>query len=114
MKTRYWIGLLALIAAGCLAAVFLLRPAQPAARIEILSDGKPVAVLPLDADSVTDVGGHNTVTVKEGKVAVTQADCPDHICMKRGWCDRGRDIVCLPNRLVIRFLGPQEADAAVG
>ena len=58
--------------------------------------------------------GTNTVTVRDGKVAVTQADCPDHYCMDRGWCDSGTPIVCLPNRLVLKFVGKQTVDGAVG
>ena len=51
---------------------------------------------------------------KDGKIAVTEASCPDHYCMKRGFCNSGTEIVCLPNRLVIQFLDAQEIDAAVG
>ena len=59
-------------------------------------------------------GGVNVVTVRDGKIAVTQANCPDHYCEKRGFCAGGTDIVCLPNRLVIHFLGAQTVDAQAG
>ena len=59
-------------------------------------------------------GGTNTITVRDGHIAVTAATCPDHYCMHRGFCDRGTQIVCLPNRLVIRFLGEQNIDAVAG
>ena len=49
-----------------------------------------------------------------GKIAVTEATCPDHYCMKRGFCASGMDIVCLPNKLVIHFIGEQTVDAAAG
>ena len=49
-----------------------------------------------------------------GAIYATEATCPDHCCMKRGFCASGTDIVCLPNRLVIHFLGAQTVDAAVG
>ena len=114
MKTRYWIALFALLAAVCLGATALLSGGEPAASVEIRSDGKLVAVLPLNVDRELDVGGHNTVTIRDGRVAVTWADCPDHYCMQRGFCDRGREIVCLPNRLVIRFLGRQDIDLSIG
>ena len=58
--------------------------------------------------------GSNTVTVKDGKIAVTAADCPDHYCMERGFCDSGTQIVCLPNRVIIKFQGEQEIDGAAG
>ena len=65
-------------------------------------------------DQEFTIDGRNTITVQDGKIAVTWADCPDHYCMKRGYCSGGTDIVCLPNRLVIEFLGDQEVDAAIG
>ena len=58
--------------------------------------------------------GTNTVTVKDGKIAVTAASCPDSYCMKRGFCQGGAQIVCLPNRLVIEFVGSQTVDGVVG
>ena len=114
MKTGRWIGLFLCIAALCALWLALSCGPQEAQRIEIRSDGRVIAVLPLSEDAEIDVGGRNTVTIRDGKVAVTHADCPDQICVKRGWCSGGREIVCLPNRLVIRFLGPQEVDFAVG
>ena len=114
MKTKYWVALFVGTGAVCLLLSGLLLRSEPARAVEIRSDGKLIATLPLSVDREIDVGGHNTVTIRDGKVAVTQADCPDHYCMQRGFCDGGRDIVCLPNRLVIHFLGPQEIDAAIG
>ena len=53
-----------------------------------------------------NIGGKiSDIAVKDGKIAVTEASCPDHYCMQRGYCHSGAQIVCLPNRLVISFLG---------
>ena len=84
---------------------------------EIYSDGELVEKVNLKVDRVLTVEsefGTNVVTVKDGKIAVTQATCPDHYCMQRGFCDSGRSIVCLPNRLVIEFVDGREIDGAVG
>ena len=61
-----------------------------------------------------DVVKGQSVIVENGKIAVTEASCPDHYCMNRGFCASGTDIVCLPNKLVIHFLGTQTVDAAAG
>ena len=118
MKTRTWIILLlALLAVSVLACIPLL-PAAPAAQARITSDGVFVATVDLAKDQEFTVesqaGGSNTVTVKNGAIAVTAADCPDHYCMARGFCDSGSPIVCLPNRLTITFLGETEMDAVAG
>ena len=114
MKTKTWIRLFAVIAAACIFLTLPLLRQDQARFAEITSKGESVKTVDLLIDQEFTVDGKNTVTVKDGKIAVTWADCPDHYCMKRGYCDRGTDIVCLPNRLVISFLGEQEVDAAVG
>ena len=114
MKTKHWILLFGVLAALCLALSLPLLNQDQARFAKITSKGREVKTVDLQIDQEFTVDGKNTVTVKDGKIAVTWADCPDHYCMKRGFCSGGTDIVCLPNRLVIEFLGEQEVDAAIG
>ena len=119
MKTKTWILLFALLLTVCLGlSLSLLMPGEAASRAEITSRGKVLKTVDLLIDQEFTVetpdGGRNVVTVKDGKIAVTEANCPDHYCMNRGYCNSGTQIVCLPNRLVIRFLGEQTIDAVVG
>lgn len=118
MKSKTWAIILAVLFAVFLGiGILLIQPGETAHRVEILSDGKVLYTLDLDTDqqiTVTTERGSNTVTIRDGKVAVTEASCPDHYCMQRGWCDGGAEIVCLPNRLVIRFLGEQKIDGVAG
>ena len=114
MKTKYWIAAFAVLAVVCIAMSLPLLRQEEARFAKITSKGELVKTVDLQIDQEFTVDGRNTITVKDGKIAVTWADCPDHYCMKRGFCAGGTDIVCLPNRLVISFLGEQEIDAAVG
>ena len=119
MKTRTWIILFALLLLLCGGlSLPLLLPSEAATHAEILSDGQVMHRVDLRVNRQITVstynGGHNTVTVRDGKIAVTEADCPDHYCMQRGFCSSGAQIVCLPNRLVIRFVGEQEVDFVAG
>ena len=118
MKSKTWAMILAAVLAVSIgAALLVLQPGEKAHRVEILSEGKVLYTLDLHVDqeiTVTTDRGSNTVTIRNGVVAVTEASCPDHYCMYRGWCDGGAEIVCLPNRLVIRFLGAQEIDGVAG
>ena len=117
IKTRFWILLLGLVLVVCVAlSIFFFLP-QQADRAEVYSDGVLLYTLDLHIDTQVTVErgeGTNTITVQNGKIAVTSANCPDHYCMKRGFCDGGADIVCLPNRLVIVFTQEQEIDGVVG
>jgi len=117
MKTKTWILLLAVLVAVCGVLSFLFLQPRQAQMAEIRSDGKLVRTVALGIDqefTVSYDGGFNTVTVRDGKIAVTEASCPDHYCMKRGFCDGGAQIVCLPNRLVIKFVEESEIDGVVG
>ena len=118
MKNRFWIILLgALVLVSGLACIPLFLRGQ-AAQAEIASGGTILLTVDLDRDQEFTVeapnGGSNVITVRSGAIAVTAADCPDHYCMERGFCNSGTPIVCLPNRLTITFLGDQEIDGLVG
>ena len=117
MKTRTWIILLSvLLLASALACVPLLI-SRPAGQAKITSGGEVIAIVDLAVDqefTVDSAEGSNTVTVRDGAIAVTAADCPDHYCMARGFCTGGTQIVCLPNRLVISFLQEADVDFVAG
>jgi len=59
--------------------------------------------------------GHNTVTVRGGTISVTEADCPDKVCVRTGAISGGTvPIVCLPHRLEIRVVnGADSVDAEI-
>jgi len=57
---------------------------------------------------------NNTITIKDGKVAVTESTCPGADCVHSGWISQGgRSIVCLPNKVEIRIVGQTEVDIVV-
>lgn len=46
--------------------------------------------------------GYNQLEIKDGKVRMTEASCPDHICVKTGEiCCAHQTIACLPNKVLI-------------
>jgi len=118
MKSKTWGMLLAGLLIICVGlSLWLLLPREPATQAEIWSEGKYLYTVDLTVDqtkTVTTEKGTNVITVADGKIAVTQANCPDGYCIKRGVCNSGAQIVCLPNRLVIRFTGTQTVDGIVG
>lgn len=118
MKTKFWIVLISCITAVCLAlTLWAFRWGEAAKTVTVISEGKVLYTLSLSVDQTIEVisgSGTNTVTVKDGKAAVTEADCPDGHCMARGFCDRGAQIVCLPNRLVLQFSADPAIDGISG
>ena len=119
MKTKYYIAILAVILIICaVSSILFLAPGGAATHAEITSGGALLRTVDLRINQEFTVtledGSYNTITVRDGKIAVTAASCPDQYCARRGWCDSGAQIVCLPNGLVITFTENQDVDAAVG
>lgn len=48
-------------------------------------------------------GGYNVVKIADGQIRISDADCPDKICVNTGFLLGSVPIVCLPHKLVIRY-----------
>lgn len=52
----------------------------------------------------TQDGHSNTITVKQGAIAISDADCPDKLCVSLGFARNSYlPLVCLPHKLVIEL-----------
>ena len=71
----------------------------------IYSDGELIRTAELSASTsftVKNDGGYNKIEVKNGAISVTEASCPDGVCIATGEISHGAvPIICLPNRLEI-------------
>lgn len=82
--------------------------------VVIYVNNEEFKTLPLSEDLTLSINGKNTVTIKDGKVFMESADCPDQLCVHQKPLDMsGRDIVCLPNRVTVRVIGEKEVDGVV-
>lgn len=65
---------------------------------------------PLETEIVTPYGT-NILVIADGKASVTEADCPDGLCVRqRDICYEGETLVCLPHKLVVEIAGSSEGD----
>ena len=111
MKKKYVIQI-AVIAvifiAGVVGSVIVLN-APKKNTVLIKSGGKVIYTLDLSRESdrefeIKTEHGSNTVEIKDGKIRVKSADCPDKTCVRMGWLSSSAmPIVCLPHELVIEF-----------
>lgn len=122
-STKFWfilLGTVLVLSAALTAALYLNQRGDMTA--EIIQDG--VCIRTIDLSRVEEPysftvewgGGYNTVEVERGRIRVSEADCPDQVCVRRGWSAQGvGPIACLPHKLVIRLSGgTQEVDGAAG
>lgn len=76
----------------------------------ITLDGKEIRRVDLDTapDEVFTVknenGGTNMICIENGEIYVSEASCPDKICVKHGALKSELlPIICMPNKLVIEL-----------
>ena len=102
---------LALIAGFLLVAAVLavfLRVGRTQGTVVIVRvDGQDVASYSLDTDGRYLLnGGTNTLVIENGAAYLSDADCPDKLCVKQGRIHAsGQVITCLPNRLTVTVYG---------
>ena len=112
------IAVLLILAGAALLCVRLTRTAGGTVRVTL--DGKVVAQLPIGVDCTRvfeSERGSNTVVIRDGGVSVTEADCPDKVCVNQGIIRySGESIVCLPHKLVVTVVGGPSSglDATAG
>ncbi|MBR5559120.1 MAG: NusG domain II-containing protein [Oscillospiraceae bacterium] len=89
-----------------------------AAYAEIYLDGEIVRTVSLAEEQEFTLASdyNNTITVADGKIAVTASDCPGTDCVGCGWIgSSGRSVVCLPNGMEIRVIAQDgDVDFVVG
>ena len=122
-KSRYPRDLI-IVAAVLLAALalfFLMRAGQArstgsGAVAVVTVDGKEIGRYPLEKSGTFPLnGGTNILVVENGEAWVSEADCPDKVCMGMGKISRnGEFIACLPNRLLVVVEGAAEQSPVDG
>ena len=103
-----------LVIAGILGLGFRISRQRSHNTIRITVDGKEFGTYSLSKDQVIHIGDTNVCEIKDGKVTMIEATCPDHYCMKQKAVDEhGGSIICLPNKVVIEgkdSAEPSESD----
>ena len=106
-----------LLLAGILAlALRLGREAGGQAVVRV--DGQVTERHPLAVDGVFPLnGGSNTLVIQNGEAWLSEANCPDLLCVKMGKIRyTGQTVTCLPNRLTVTVEGGESdgVDIVVG
>ena len=123
MKNRIWIIIFSVVAVLCLAIwLFISNVSSPSRGVGIYKDGSLVEKIDLNSVTgereITLSGdlGDNVILVSNGRIEMKSADCPDKICVEHGELKSSSSpIVCLPNKVVIKFEGSTDgADAKTG
>lgn len=93
---------------GSVAGIFISREAvSQSSDVVVELDGKPAYTFPVTVNKVVTVNskcGETVIEIRDSRVRVREAHCPNQLCVKQGWVSSGV-IVCLPNRIVVTVGG---------
>ena len=113
--------IVAVLLLAALALFFLMRSRQErdtgiGAQAVVTVDGREIGRYPLRKSGTFSLnGGTNILVVENGEAWVSEAACPDKVCMGMGKISRnGEFIACLPNRLLIVVEGAAEQSPVDG
>ena len=78
-------------------------------KLTVISGNEVYGVYGLGEDQTIEIGDGNTCEIKDGKVSMISADCPDKLCVRsREISAVGESIVCLPNNVILKITGEAE------
>lgn len=111
MKTRKFrydlilIVSLLLVSFLCVGLLLFLRREGKSVRVEV--NGEQIGVYSLDRDGEYVLnGGTNILVIEKGAAYISEADCPDKTCVRKGRISYvGQSAVCLPNRVSVTVVG---------
>ena len=104
------IGIIVVVIAAVCLTVFLTK--EDGACVIVRIDGKQEATYSLLEDGEYSLNdGTNILCIRDGKAFLTDANCPDQLCIKQGRIDQtGESITCLPNRLTVTVYGARDSE----
>lgn len=112
-RKRWDMALLAaLVLAGLVLAAAVLLGRERGASAVVLVDGRETARFSLSEDMTYEIvtpEGRNLLEIRGGLVRLTEADCPDLLCVKQGAIRYvGDSIICLPHKVVVELRGEDD------
>lgn len=80
-------------------------------KLRITVSGEEYGSYSLEEDQVIKVGDTNICEIKDKKVSMISADCPDQLCIHQRTIQlQGETIVCLPNKVILEITGTRQTD----
>lgn len=101
----------------CVSAAIIMKRTDSGGKMAVIRCGELEEVISLDSDGMYSFNGIDAVfEVRDGKIRVNEAHCPDKICEKTGYIgSEGESIICVPKKIIVTVSGIESgADAEIG
>lgn len=74
-------------------------------------NGEITGIYDLSEDREVSINdGSNTLRINGGKAKMTEADCPDQLCVhQKAISASGENIICLPNKVIVEVKSKTES-----
>jgi hypothetical protein len=86
-------------------------------KVVIKVQGEVYKELPLNKDTTLEIqglGGTNILVIKDGYADMTDADCPDKLCVQQSRISKdGESIICLPHQVVVEIESSETNDVDI-
>ena len=98
-----------ILAAGLLLAavvlgIFLFAGKEEGTRAVVTIDGTEYGSYDLDKAQTIDLETGNHLEISSGEIRMTEADCPDQICVQTGSISKEHEmIVCMPHKVIVEI-----------
>lgn len=112
------IAVLAIAVLASVAMLFAQKTVSDGGVAVVTVDGETLEKYSLD-ENVHEIiqlpdGSYNVLEIKDGKADITEASCPDGICVRhRKISKTNQTIVCLPNKVIVTIENGAEAEVDV-
>ena len=98
----------------CFFAAYMIFNHKSGSYVQIHVDGKLYKELPLNKDTTITIegtGGTNTLNIHNGYADMTDADCPDKLCVRQKKThNSGETLVCLPHKVVVTVVSDKKGN----
>ena len=83
-----------------------------AGKVTVKVNGELKGTYSLAEDQTIEInGGTNILQIKNGKADMTEADCPDQLCVnQRAISRQGENIICLPHKVVVEVESSESSE----
>ncbi len=94
---------------------FFVRTTRSEGAVAVVTiDGEIFGTYPLNKNAeirIGDDGHYNILVIKDGAAEITEASCPDKLCVHQGKVKYdGQSIICLPNKVVVEITGGEQSE----
>lgn len=115
MKRNDWILIIFIIVVVCFCFLLFIPKKQVGNEIVIIKSGEEWKRLSLTANTSIEITGENgeknKLEIKDGYANITEANCPDKLCIKQKKIKySGEQLVCLPHKLIVKVTGTIKSD----